>query len=49
MSSEQEVKKIMANKADEKEKIEREIREREKARRYWNYMERRHKGDRKKK
>ena len=39
----------MANKADEKEKIEREIREREKARRYWNYMERIHKGERKKK
>ena len=44
MDSEQEVKKIMANKADEKEKIERE-----KARRYWNYIERVHKGERKKK
>lgn len=34
----------MPNEADEREKIERE-----KARRYWNYMERRHKGERKKK
>jgi len=34
----------MSNGADEIEK-----REREKTRRYWNYMERRHKGERKKK
>ena len=39
----------MPNGADEREKIEREKRGREKARRYWNYMERRHKGERKKK
>ena len=34
----------MPNEADEREK-----REREKARRYWNYMEMRHKSERKKK
>lgn len=39
----------MPNEADEREKREREKIEREKARRYWNYMERMHKGERKKK
>lgn len=39
----------MLNETDEREKIEREKIERERARRYWNYMERRHKGERKKK
>ena len=39
----------MPNGADEREKIEREKIEREKTRRYWNYMERRHKSGRKKK
>ena len=37
----------MPNEADEREK--REIEKRGRARRYWNYMERRHKGERKKK
>jgi len=31
---------------DEREKEEREKIEREKTKRYWNYMERRHKGER---
>ena len=39
----------MPNEDDEKEKIEREKIERERARRYWDYMERRHIGERKKK
>jgi len=43
----------MPNGADEREKREREKTRRYwnymKTRRYWNYMERRHKGDRKKK
>jgi len=39
----------MLNEPDEREKIEREKIERERARRYWDYMERRHIGERKKK
>jgi len=39
----------MPNEDDEKEKIEREKIERARARRYWDYMERRHIGERKKK
>ena len=39
----------MVNEPDEREKIEREKIERERARRYWDYMERRHIGERKKK
>ena len=39
----------MLNGVDEKEKIEREKIERARVRRFWDYMEKRHKGERKKK
>ena len=39
----------MPNEADEREKREIEKRGRERARKYWDYMERRRKGERKKK